>query len=41
MLGVYRETKLHTIGATLVGEDKMGNKYYEKLENNQYGTPFS
>eukprot|EP00252_Welwitschia_mirabilis_P017704 TRINITY_DN39235_c0_g1_i1.p1 TRINITY_DN39235_c0_g1~~TRINITY_DN39235_c0_g1_i1.p1 ORF type:complete len:164 (-),score=28.80 TRINITY_DN39235_c0_g1_i1:157-648(-) len=30
-------TKLHNIGATLVGVDKFGNKYYEKLENTQFG----
>ncbi|ONK65686.1 uncharacterized protein A4U43_C07F39650 [Asparagus officinalis] len=32
-----RQTKIHNIGATLVGVDKFGNKYYEKLENTQYG----
>jgi NADH dehydrogenase (ubiquinone) 1 alpha subcomplex subunit 12 len=32
-----RETKIHSIGATLVGVDGFGNKYYEKLENTQFG----
>jgi hypothetical protein len=32
-----RQTKIHNIGATLVGVDKFGNKYYEKTENTQYG----
>lgn len=31
------ETKIHSIGATLVGVDGFGNKYYEKLENTQFG----
>ena len=30
------ETKIHSIGATLVGVDGFGNKYYEKLENTQF-----
>ena len=29
--------KIHNIGATLVGVDKFGNKYYEKLGDTQYG----
>ena len=33
---INRETTLHTHGATLVGIDKFGNKYYEKL-GAQYG----
>ncbi|PWZ55755.1 putative NADH dehydrogenase [ubiquinone] 1 alpha subcomplex subunit 12 [Zea mays] len=32
-----RQTKIHNIGATLVGVDKFGNKYYEKLHDTQYG----
>ncbi|URE39280.1 NADH dehydrogenase (ubiquinone) 1 alpha subcomplex, partial [Musa troglodytarum] len=32
----YTQTKIHNIGATLVGVDKFGNKYYEKLDV-QYG----
>lgn len=32
-----RQTKIHNIGATLVGVDKFGNKYYEKLEDTQFG----
>eukprot|EP00249_Psilotum_nudum_P007688 c20750_g1_i1 orf=743-1213(-) len=35
--GNLMETKLHSIGARLVGVDKFGNKYYEKLINTQYG----
>ncbi|KAH7442065.1 hypothetical protein KP509_03G068800 [Ceratopteris richardii] len=35
--GNLMETTLHGRGATLVGVDKFGNKYYEKLENVQYG----
>ncbi|KAL7230238.1 hypothetical protein ACSBR2_008695 [Camellia fascicularis] len=31
------QTKIHNIGATLVGVDKFGNKYYEKLGETQYG----
>ncbi|OIW11140.1 hypothetical protein TanjilG_22947 [Lupinus angustifolius] len=34
---VYWQTKIHNIGARLVGVDKFGNKYYEKLENIQHG----
>ncbi|MCO5549072.1 hypothetical protein L7F22_002538 [Adiantum nelumboides] len=34
--GNLMETALHSRGATLVGVDKFGNKYYEKL-NTQYG----
>ena len=33
----FRQTKIHNIGATLVGVDKFGNKYYEKLEGMQFG----
>ncbi|XP_043718383.1 probable NADH dehydrogenase [ubiquinone] 1 alpha subcomplex subunit 12 isoform X2 [Telopea speciosissima] len=33
----YTQTKIHNIGGTLVGVDKFGNKYYEKLKNTQYG----
>lgn len=33
----FRQTKIHNIGATLVGVDKVGNKYYEKLGETQYG----
>ena len=32
-----RQTKIHNIGATLVGVDKFGNKYYEKLHDTQHG----
>ncbi|KAH0978660.1 hypothetical protein GBA52_005837 [Prunus armeniaca] len=32
----FRQTKIHNIGARLVGVDKIGNKYYEKLDT-QYG----
>ncbi|WRX35209.1 NADH dehydrogenase [ubiquinone] 1 alpha subcomplex subunit 12 - like 2 [Theobroma cacao] len=32
-----RQTKIHNIGATLVGVDKFGNKYYEKLGDTQCG----
>lgn len=35
-----RQTKLHNIGATVVGVDKFGNKYYEKLGDTQYGGHF-
>ncbi|MED6218046.1 hypothetical protein PIB30_023428 [Stylosanthes scabra] len=35
--GNLLQTKIHNIGATLVGVDKFGNKYYEKLENMQCG----
>uniref|UniRef100_A0A0D6R476 NADH dehydrogenase [ubiquinone] 1 alpha subcomplex subunit 12 n=1 Tax=Araucaria cunninghamii TaxID=56994 RepID=A0A0D6R476_ARACU len=35
--GNLMATKIHNIGATLVGVDKFGNKYYEKLENTQFG----
>jgi hypothetical protein len=34
---IFRQTKIHNIGATLVGVDKFGNKYYEKLHDTQYG----
>ncbi|THG05431.1 hypothetical protein TEA_011825 [Camellia sinensis var. sinensis] len=34
---ISRQTKIHNIGATLVGVDKFGNKYYEKLGETQYG----
>lgn len=33
-----RQTKIHNIGATLIGVDKLGNKYYQKLGDTQYGT---
>lgn len=36
-LNLCRQTKIHNIGATLVGVDKFGNKYYEKLGDTQYG----
>ncbi|KAL7611210.1 probable NADH dehydrogenase [ubiquinone] 1 alpha subcomplex subunit 12 [Lactuca sativa] len=35
--GNLLQTKIHNIGATLVGVDKVGNKYYEKLHQTQYG----
>ncbi|KAJ4778040.1 NADH dehydrogenase [ubiquinone] 1 alpha subcomplex subunit 12 [Rhynchospora pubera] len=35
--GNLLQTKIHSIGATLVGVDKFGNKYYEKLGDTQYG----
>lgn len=35
--GNILQTKIHNIGATLVGVDKFGNKYYEKLGETQYG----
>ncbi|KVH88777.1 probable NADH dehydrogenase [ubiquinone] 1 alpha subcomplex subunit 12 isoform X2 [Cynara cardunculus var. scolymus] len=35
--GNLLQTKIHNIGATLVGVDKIGNKYYEKLGETQYG----
>ncbi|XP_022643154.1 probable NADH dehydrogenase [ubiquinone] 1 alpha subcomplex subunit 12 [Vigna radiata var. radiata] len=35
--GNLLQTKIHNIGATLVGVDKFGNKYYEKLGDTQYG----
>uniref|UniRef100_A0A1D1YW74 NADH dehydrogenase [ubiquinone] 1 alpha subcomplex subunit 12 n=1 Tax=Anthurium amnicola TaxID=1678845 RepID=A0A1D1YW74_9ARAE len=35
--GNLLKTKIHNIGATLVGVDKFGNKYYEKLEDTQFG----
>lgn len=28
----FRQTKIHNIGAKLVGVDKFGNKYYQNLE---------
>ncbi|KAI3729700.1 hypothetical protein L6452_18363 [Arctium lappa] len=31
-----RQTKIHNIGATVMGVDKFGNKYYEKLGDTQY-----
>ncbi|KAL6291810.1 hypothetical protein ACE6H2_009320 [Prunus campanulata] len=34
--GNLLQTKIHNIGARLVGVDKIGNKYYEKLDT-QYG----
>lgn len=36
----FRQTKIHNIGATVVGVDKFGNKYYEKLGDTQYGESF-
>lgn len=36
-LNLCRQTKIHNIGARLVGVDKFGNKYYEKLEDTIYG----
>jgi len=35
--GNLLQTKIHNIGATLVGVDKFGNKYYEKLQDTQHG----
>ncbi|KAG8381656.1 hypothetical protein BUALT_Bualt06G0144200 [Buddleja alternifolia] len=35
--GNLMQTKIHNIGATVVGVDKFGNKYYEKLGETQYG----
>ncbi|EOY33161.1 NADH dehydrogenase 1 alpha subcomplex subunit 12 isoform 1 [Theobroma cacao] len=35
--GNLLQTKIHNIGATLVGVDKFGNKYYEKLGDTQCG----
>ncbi|XP_062201387.1 probable NADH dehydrogenase [ubiquinone] 1 alpha subcomplex subunit 12 [Phragmites australis] len=35
--GNLLQTKIHNIGAALVGVDKFGNKYYEKLHDTQYG----
>ncbi|XVF19546.1 hypothetical protein REPUB_Repub11eG0120800 [Reevesia pubescens] len=35
--GNLLQTKIHNIGATLVGVDKFGNKYYEKLGDTQSG----
>ncbi|KAI5657411.1 hypothetical protein M9H77_26204 [Catharanthus roseus] len=35
--GNLLQTKIHNIGATIVGVDKFGNKYYEKLGDTQYG----
>lgn len=32
----FRQTKIHNIGAKVVGVDQYGNKYYENLEL-QYG----
>ncbi|KAE8692973.1 NADH dehydrogenase 1 alpha subcomplex subunit 12 [Hibiscus syriacus] len=34
---MHKQTKVHGIGATLVGVDKFGNKYYEKLGDTQIG----
>ncbi|KAG2375536.1 NADH dehydrogenase [ubiquinone] 1 alpha subcomplex subunit 12 [Vigna angularis] len=34
--GNLLQTKIHNIGATVVGVDKFGNKYYEKLGDTQY-----
>ncbi|KAM1021146.1 hypothetical protein ACFX2J_042091 [Malus domestica] len=34
--GNLTQTKIHNIGARLVGVDQIGNKYYEKLDS-QYG----
>ncbi|KHG13736.1 hypothetical protein F383_15618 [Gossypium arboreum] len=33
----FTQTKIHNIGATVVGVDKFGNKYYEKLGDTQAG----
>jgi len=38
---ISRQTKIHNIGATLVGLDKFGNKYYEKLQDTQHGEQYS
>jgi NADH dehydrogenase (ubiquinone) 1 alpha subcomplex subunit 12 len=38
---ISRQTKIHNIGATLVGVDKFGNKYYEKLQDTQHGEQYS
>ncbi|GAB2264960.1 hypothetical protein Dimus_000031 [Dionaea muscipula] len=35
--GNLLQTKIHNIGARLVGVDKFGNKYYEKLGDTQAG----
>ncbi|RDY14073.1 putative NADH dehydrogenase [ubiquinone] 1 alpha subcomplex subunit 12 [Mucuna pruriens] len=35
--GNLLQTKIQNIGATLVGVDKAGNKYYEKLGDTQFG----
>ncbi|CAI9087049.1 OLC1v1021015C3 [Oldenlandia corymbosa var. corymbosa] len=35
--GNLLQTKMQNIGATLVGIDKFGNKYYEKFGDTQYG----
>ncbi|KAK1262473.1 putative NADH dehydrogenase [ubiquinone] 1 alpha subcomplex subunit 12 [Acorus gramineus] len=35
--GNLLQTKIHSIGGKLVGVDQFGNKYYEKIENTQYG----
>ncbi|KAG8483563.1 hypothetical protein CXB51_023485 [Gossypium anomalum] len=35
--GNLLQTKIHNIGATVVGVDKFGNKYYEKLGDTQAG----
>ncbi|KAK9074904.1 hypothetical protein SSX86_003223 [Deinandra increscens subsp. villosa] len=38
LMGIFcKQTKIHNIGATLIGVDKFGNKYYQKLEGTQYG----
>ncbi|MBA0829962.1 hypothetical protein Goarm_014521 [Gossypium armourianum] len=37
LIGWSRQTKIHNIGATVVGVDKFGNKYYEKLGDTQAG----
>ena len=29
---MLRQTKIHNIGAKVVGVDQFGNKYYEKLD---------
>ncbi|EPS63084.1 hypothetical protein M569_11702 [Genlisea aurea] len=36
-LFILRQTKIHNIGATLVGIDKFGNKYYQSLGDTQHG----
>ncbi|KAJ0080574.1 hypothetical protein Patl1_23863 [Pistacia atlantica] len=40
MFDLFRQTKIHNIGATLVGVDKFGNKYYEKYGDTQHAMLF-
>ncbi|KAK6926152.1 NADH dehydrogenase [ubiquinone] 1 alpha subcomplex subunit 12 [Dillenia turbinata] len=35
--GNLLQTKIHNIGASLVGVDQFGNKYFERLEDTQFG----